>query len=474
MFKLLILLICLVILLILCLALSPKKLLTPQSMFLVGFVMSAGYAIFFVDKMQLDFAEETLLTLVGGALIFVLVSLAVDYICNRDKYMPVDPVPVEKKKEQDNVIDVELWKLVIFMVVEALANLLTLKFIIGLGASGSLGDQIYYFRNVNMFTTDTIDMPTIVSLFRLAAFSITSVMVYLFIHQLVFRYSKHRLVIFINIVLGMTASLITGGRGGLIGYLFDMVVIFYFLTGAKTDWNIKLSMRKIILLVALALGFLVLFYFSAELLGRGKQRNFVDYVCVYLSAELKNLDTFIRAGKFGTPFSNSQTWGVGRAYLAKRFSMGAWGAKLDLPYQAVGNYTLGNVYTIYYAFLYDGGYLAMVIYTFIMAVFNQFSYQYTLKGLKKNGGSRVKVSLLFTSKMLFVLLFSFFSDKFYETIADIGFIRTMIIWLLLSWFISDFKFLGYEDRVSEMKITAPKFGRVRRSVAKSSVGSDER
>ena len=76
--------------------------------------------------------------------------------------------------------------------------------------------------------------------------------------------------------------------------------------------------------------------------------------------------------------------------------------------------------------------------------------------------------------MLFVLLFSFFSDKFYETIADIGFIRTMIIWLLLSWFISDFKFLGYEDRVSEMKITAPKFGRVRRSVAKSSVGSDER
>ena len=85
---------------------------------------------------------------------------------------------------------------------------------------------------------------------------------------------------------------------------------------------------------------------------------------------------------------------------------------------------MGNVYTVFYPFIYDFGYVGVVVLTALMAFVCQVCYE-----LGRNSKNR-RVSLLFTiiyGTITSTLLLAFFSNKFYENIFTVEFVKRVII-----------------------------------------------
>ncbi|KLD60505.1 hypothetical protein WP50_09840 [Lactiplantibacillus plantarum] len=88
-----------------------------------------------------------------------------------------------------------------------------------------------------------------------------------------------------------------------------------------------------------------------------------NYLAIYFGAEIKNLDTFIQAGQF--PIRPHGTFGA-QTFLEFNRTFGKFFGSnatviLDLPFQNINGLSLGNVYTTFYAFLYDFGYRGVLL-----------------------------------------------------------------------------------------------------------------
>ena len=84
---------------------------------------------------------------------------------------------------------------------------------------------------------------------------------------------------------------------------------------------------------------------------------------------------------------------------------------------------MGNVYTTFYSFAYDFGYLGIIVLTALMGFFSELVYEKALK-IKESFASMLLV--IYSSFISYQLVFSFFSDKFYEEVLTPGTITTAI------------------------------------------------
>ena len=436
----------LALLLILSFVFSKKNIMTPPIFFLVGFFASALYAVFYVNKMELEFSIDTIIVLVFGTILFTVPSCFLMWFFENKSIRVYNYESITRDVKP---ISLDKWKLFVFSGVEALALLFYFRFIMRLAGTSSISVAMRYFDTTKKFTNQKIDIPSLVTLFGLATTAMTAIQIYLLCHQLVFKYHSGRIFLIANVVMGVLYSLLSGGRNGAIEYVLLFVILMYFLYKRKYNWNKKISFKVIFCLFLLGIMMVLFLFFSAELMGRGKQSSVGEYLCVYLSAELKNLDIFMRKGIFGTDFAHSQTLINLREYLSSNFGMNV-GSKLDLPFQNVNGFSLGNVYTIFYMFMYDGGYVALIGYTLLMVLIAYAIYYIVIKD-KFDGYNRINIPLIVYGYICVALLFSFFSDKFYEKIFFIGFIRQIIVMIILEWFLLSYRYKRYFSMNYTMK-----------------------
>ena len=99
--------------------------------------------------------------------------------------------------------------------------------------------------------------------------------------------------------------------------------------------------------------------------------------------------------------------------------------ELDLPFLSYQNYNLGNVYTTFYAFVYDFGIAGVVVLTAIMAVACIWLY------------NRIKSVWIMDANISFCMIcYAFlvndivmlpFSNRFYETVFNVATIYKLVI-----------------------------------------------
>ena len=100
--------------------------------------------------------------------------------------------------------------------------------------------------------------------------------------------------------------------------------------------------------------------------------------------------------------------------------------ELDLPFLSYQNYNLGNVFTTFYAFIYDFGFMGVVVLTGIMAVvcvwlYNKVNYVDILS-------NRISMYVICYAYLLNDIVMLPFSNRFYECTFNIG---TWYKWVML-------------------------------------------
>lgn len=443
MFKLILLFIFVLSIVLLSFVLSKGSLFSPQILFALGFLLSAGYAFFYVQEMQLSFSADTMLVLFLGIFLFFAISL----VCQRNDryektyYFDTGTLEGLESEIRGKAINVEYWKQIVFLALNCAAILLFIRYLMIFSHKSSISEAMWYFDNAKKFTDVNVDVPALVSLLRMTSSAIAYICIYLLSHQLIYGYYSNRIFIYINIFTSGVCSALTGSRGGILEYGFAFVVMCYFIFKRKYRWKKRIPPRVVALIIISIVMIIPVFYMSAFIMGRGKQTDVFHYLCIYLSGSLKNLDIFIRKGIFGADISESQTLVNLRLTILPQLGLSGWDTKLNLPFNNINGFSTGNVYTIFYMFMYDGGYFALFVYLIAMALIASALYLFVIKNRYDKFYDSINIPLIIYIQIGYAVLFSFFSDKFYELILDLGFWRKNIIIIILVWFCLRFKFI---------------------------------
>lgn len=236
------------------------------------------------------------------------------------------------------------------------------------------------------------------------------------------------------ILISILTPLLNGGRNDTITCFISLYIFLYFAFKLKYG-NANRSKNKkflVISVISIIIG-LVILPWTATVVGRNvSQYSSFDYVSIYIGAELKNLSVFIQNSVFPV---DTSVWGSHTFYalipvISSWFGLDIPRYLVYLPFQYVNGYNLGNVYTIFYPWLYDFGYIGVIVMTFFVALISQYIYTRGKEGI---GDNRSIYPLLYGYFGAFIFL-SFFADNLIQKIS-LNLIYIIIIWIILNHFL---------------------------------------
>lgn len=423
--------------LLFCIVKYNNVLLTPQFGFVACFIPQVIYSFFYIKKWDLDICFETFIVLVMGVTLFAICSAVFSKISKKKIVFGSHENGFYYQNSEnlsDGSIKVDSIKTILFMFFQIITSLLLLRFILSSASGGTLSSAIYYFRHTNLFTEDTIVIPSLIRAMR--TFSIASGYIwgYLFIHSFFYKDRFNKLLIALNIFFSILNNLFLGARTGIVMIIVAMVIQYYFIRGEKYGWKKALSFNAVLKVIGIAAVFILTFQMFAGFMGRTGASNYTytDYIAGYLCAEIKNLDVFISKGNFGATIDNNQTINGIVSVLAKILGKPEWIHKIVLPFNFINGYNYGNLYTIYYPFIHDLGLMGLFVYIPIMAYICQHIYQ---RALRDNATKDIPLFVICYSYIYFAIIFSFFSNKFFDQVANTKFIWTIASWYLIKKYI---------------------------------------
>lgn len=413
------------------------KFLSPQIIFVVSFIPGVIYAFWYVDKWDLNLSKMTLVTIITGLVVFILASYITNilykYVFSRIKFFLPSKYTCNKNNDINSRID--RWKIIVLLVLQLISLILTVFFLFRTYGF-NLSSSIFMYRSSST-GEDAVALPSMVKLLRRIALSSGYIITYLYLNGIVYKNKKNRLLELICILLAILNGFMLGGRGDgiqiIIAAIVQYIALKVYSSNQKRILPVKDVLKVIIILAIIVASFTQL----GELLGRKMDfLNYNDYIAVYLSAELKNLDIFISSGSYGHPISKSLTLYSIINSLGGILHQPQWIHDFDIPFRYYGGYALGNVGTIFYPFFYDGGLMGVIIYTSFMAFFCQIGYMKFVEADKK---SQLNLMFIFYSYLAYIIVFSFFSNKFYEMIFNTSFIWCVVSWVLVKYFLMRIK-----------------------------------
>ena len=110
-------------------------------------------------------------------------------------------------------------------------------------------------------------------------------------------------------------------------------------------------------------------------------------------------------------------------YLGGKYGISQYLYQLDLPFLKHNGLNTGNVYTTFYQFYYDFGYDGIVPLMAIIALYFSCAYR---KIYNNKPFTIIIYAYLFNDLIMLI-----FSDRFYETVASIGFVKHLLVTFIL-------------------------------------------
>lgn len=246
-----------------------------------------------------------------------------------------------------------------------------------------------------------------------------------------FFIEKDYIKVFFSLVIFLLSILISfsgGSRGSslilIISLIFNSILESY-----KNNKLKKIKISSIIKVFLIIIVLLYLFKESAVILGQTQVADFSfsRYILLYVGAQLKNLDMALTYQNIinSSNVFGQETFRSFVKFFSNLIGSGLYGDyKLFLPFNYYNGISLGNVYTTFYPFLRDFGYFGVIICSMFMGVISEYLYYLAKKFNSWNDGVSIWNILLSWSS--FCLLFSFFSNKFYENIFSLDILNYIV------------------------------------------------
>jgi oligosaccharide repeat unit polymerase len=398
----------------------------PAVLFCGGFSISAIVLAQYQGAWQFQLSMPTFLVVFGGNLAFTGVSIAIHAMLKHANFQ------VAKRKHARKSFVEQLLSLrpgipnyVVVIVLQLVIFFVTLHYVQAFFPDESLSAAIKSYNAASTFSTRDMSFPSPFEQIRSLMVTGGYLMAFDFGRN-VAEWRKGEstakaLASFACFALSAALTIELGMRTGAVELAVCAFVAFFICRSKIIRGNGILTWKIAGALVALVIVGLAVFQFAA--IGRDVSGyDMFDYLAEYLGAQISNLNVFMTSTPFpverGLP--GYMTFARDYGYLGGKLGIDSWIYTLDLPFVTMNGYDLGNVYTTFYAFLYDFGYLGVIVLTGIMAVLSQLIYEQAMR----NDWVGTMFCVIY-DVVGSALLLSFFSNKFYETF-NVGFVVTII------------------------------------------------
>ncbi|MBR1521897.1 MAG: oligosaccharide repeat unit polymerase [Bacteroidaceae bacterium] len=431
-----------------------RNLSRPTILYVSGFFACAVVASLYKVEWGLSkMSSNTVLILVGGAFMFYLVEL-LDFRRHSSNIEDVDIT-------SDDFASIKPSRLMLFLISQIFVFALMAKSQMSYAMTDDLSEAMVTVNDDAKFHQTYVKHPFYVQhpfYICMAARTLWCILLpfYLFKSS---RYNWHKILLTLNFVVGVSGTLLTGGRTNVLYDIISLAICGYICYQYKVKWRGGLFPKKIMLvLVIIVTIFTSTFTSLGTVLGRGESDDPVSIMLsIYCGAEIKNLDDYVQR-----PFKQGNESGLPLQYtlcgmhdeIQTRFLGGKIETRLnqpDLRFNSYRNYPLGNVYTTYLNFILDFGFWGAIIFVGAMAWICSFLYRKSVASSFWKTG-RVNLWLLFfVFKVPGACFLSFFANKFFEDILIIGTFRTLIYWWLLILFLQQGARKSLPDTISKNK-----------------------
>lgn len=444
---LLLLLFLLLILLLINYWINDRELLAPSFVFTAAFCLSCMWALAYQVQWDLSLHENTFLVIFGGVLEFSLVTFFLKLFRSTSVSDNRTNIDLDNDSNDKSVISFQKWKIAIVIGMQLLAIAYTVYEVQKIAPAGSLSDSIYSYRSQVISPTASQmleSLPRLLTILRSFTDALGYFFAYILAQKIIF-YKRLGVIELVICSLSIVNSLMLGSRTGAVALIFSFLIFLYCIYKKSMKWNNQGNFGTLIAVLLLFIVVIFSFQALASLLGRDITRfSMGEYLSIYLGAEIKNLDVFLQSGSFPihTGFFQSQTFIYVTKFLNKLLSIGEAKYSLNLPFLYANGYNLGNVYTTFYAYIYDFGYMGIPVLVGLMAFISEYVFE-KVKGFREM--NTVSISVLIYGKVVFALALSFFSNKFYENIFTMDFVQLVFFWLIL-------RFIFGQDRPKGVRL----------------------
>lgn len=412
-----------------------KEYIAPAVIFSGSFAFSSFWLILFKEKWNVNLHFNTICVILLGVIFFSIVCLGVSYIYQKQHKNDYKKIQELKEYQIDN------FKVILFVFLGIIIIVLTLYYTIKAvnGSFSNISSSLYRYRNLTAYKGQDLNIPSIIDILS----GVLHASSYWFMYIFISNYIKNKTVnvkLLLVIILSVISSALDGSRGALINNILAFIPMYYLLKNKSNGFsNSKLKVKSILILVLLAVVLLSSLKWTAKLLGRNdiSDMNTLDYVAMYVGAEINNLDAFLQE-RNGTQEKLFGIHTFGAIYTTIENYIGHdLQMELKPKYRFVNGYNLGNVHTIFYDFICDEGYVGIIVFPFIMAILSQILYEKS-KRLKFNEITP-NITIIAYAYIFGGIVFSFFGNKFFPQVFSFGFVKYIILWLLYNWFFCKLK-----------------------------------
>ena len=231
-----------------------------------------------------------------------------------------------------------------------------------------------------------------------------------------------------NILLYAVYSLMGGCRSEIFRVITACIFIWYFFyrINKGESFNIKPVFIKImLLLIVVSLFFISFIYIVGRSEADMNLEEVITSLFIYAGAPIFNLDIYLQNpwkqvhGIFGElTFVRFISW------LGMKMGDTSLIYEFDIPFLSYQNYSLGNVYTTFYPFIYDFGFLGVLVLTVIMAVVCVWLYNKV--NFVRISSNRISMYVVCYAYLVNDIVMSPFAARFYETVVNVGTIHRWI------------------------------------------------
>lgn len=409
----------------------------PSVLFVLGFALSVFNGLTNYKAWNFDLSLQTCLVVMVGAVVFMAVAYGVKALF---RAIVVGDASSRKYREPQN-ITLPLWVYVAGLMFTCLSFIIVSRSIIALtlpyGGDGSLSKAIGLYDHLNKFSTEGVSISGIASLLYLATNAMAYVWLFLAMRSFVVRTLKKDYLALANTLAVIPMTLISGGRNSLIQLGVAAFAYWILFRRQNNHWRgVRLRFHTVAFFMVIVLAGLALFKPLLSLMGRNPGESTIyEYLSIYIGAPMKNLDAFLTGSMHPALAVKSMKWGdMTLASTYASFPQIFGHTIIDWlswqPFQRYGNVDLGNVFTTYYAFIFDWGIAGALLAVAFIAALSQLCYESAVYALQYGTGG-IPLSMMLYGAVSYCCAFSFFSNRWMSTMLNQIMLKNIIIWIAL-------------------------------------------
>ena len=410
---------------------AHKDISNPAFLFTAPFIIMCIVVVFFKKQWDFELGVKTFFVILFGNIFFFIGTLIASKLHKKNSGIN------SKLFNKDDLSEKKGLLYIVLLTFQAFCYVTKIKYIINFGTSHGIANNlskcIVYYNNVLKFTTnEVIQFPTWLAI----GLDICAMFGIICSCQLAYRIisknsnKKISILILMNYILSIFGGLLSGGRGGAIQPIVSLLIAYLIFLYKKQSSDNGITFKSILFITLCIIATVYFFIVSLTWIGRYEVHMVGRYISNYIGAQLLNLNYMLYSDNIiYSTIPGQETFFPIIQKISKILSIDKW-SNYYVGAQSIDivGYNTGNVFTCFYSYIKDLGYIGVLILPLLFGFLSQLLYE---KAAKSSTSAPISFSIIVYSYYSYIIVFSFFADKFGSIFYTFNMVKRLILLYIL-------------------------------------------